>query len=688
MSVLEPEEMSHDLSISSWLERECKCDAVELASVVSGDDCSGPLLEIVCLLAQDCRSQKCTGCPMYFVSAQRGGSFWKREWTADQWEQLQAISIPNSVQELHSRCFYGCVNLRRVTFGSSSSLERIGVEAFSGQIVSGKCMACRLEEISIPDSVRELCERCFYRCWNLRRVTFGLSSSLELIGAGCIEVTTVREFHVPDGVRVLCDRCFYGCASLCCITFGSSSSLERIGVEAFSGKVIYIATTSCGITDITIPDGVRELCDQCFYCCSSLRRVTFGPLSKLERIGVQAFSGKSDSYGQNRACSIEVINIPDSVRELCDQCFYRCSSLRRVTFGPPSCLVKLGVGCIEATQVIDFHVPDRVRQLCDKCFYGCASLRHVTFGLLSTLDRVGAEAFSVKVDYGGNTNVCGLEDISIPDGVRELCDRCFFKCSNLRSVTFGASPSLERIGVEAFSGQIASGKGKACAIEEINIPDSVRELCNRCFYGCWNLRRVIFSPSSSLERIGIGCIGATLISEFHVPDGVRQLCDRCFYGCESIHRVTFGPSSKLERIGVEAFAAIVDYRGNRKQCPIEEISIPDSVRELCDRCFYGCSNLRRVTFGHSSSLERIGAKAFSGDGSDTNNIRACPIEEITIPDSVRELCDRCFYGCSNLSRVTFGPSSSLEKLGAGWIHGTRVTLTSIPNGVREPEPEP
>ena len=681
-----PEGTSHDFSIFDCLELvgECKCVGLELATVHSGDDGSNPMFEIVSLFAKDGRlseSQNCTGCPIYFVSVQRDRLFWKLELTADPWQQLQAISIPNKVRMLKFRCFYGCASLRRVTF--SSSLERIGVEAFSGPIVSGKSMACSLEQVSIPDSVRELGERCFCRCSNLRRVTFGLSSSLERIGAGCIEGTQVSEFHVPDGVRVLCDRCFYGCASLCCVTFGPSSSLERIGVEAFSSKASSTAPTACGIRDISIPDGVRELCDQCFYGCSSLHRVTFGLLSKLERIGVQAFSGLSDSYGHNKACSIEVINIPDSVRELCDQCFYRCSSLRRVTFGSSSSLERIGVGCIEATRVIDFHVPDSVRQLCDKCFYGCSSVRRVTFGSLSTLDWIGAEAFSVKVDYGGNTNVCGIEEITIPDGVRELCDRCFFKCSNLRRVTFGTSSCLERIGVEAFSGQIASGKGKACAIEEINIPDSVRELCNRCFYGCWNLRRVIFSSSSSLERIGIGCIGATLVSEFHVPDGVRQLCDRCFYGCESIRRVTFGSSSKLERIGVEAFSAIVDYRGNRKECPLEEISIPDSVRELCDRCFYGCSKLRRVTFGPSPSLEKIGVKAFSGDGDNPDNSRACAIESITIPDSVRELCECCFYGCSNLRVINFGASSSLEKLGAGWIDGTNVTLTNIPNGVQE-----
>ena len=38
-------------------------------------------------------------------------------------------------------------------------------------------------EISIPDPVREICERCFYRAKSLKSVTFGCSSHLEVIGA-------------------------------------------------------------------------------------------------------------------------------------------------------------------------------------------------------------------------------------------------------------------------------------------------------------------------------------------------------------------------------------------------------------------------------------------------------------------------------------------------------------------------
>lgn len=40
----------------------------------------------------------------------------------------------------------------------------------------------------------------------------------------------------------------------------------------------------------------------------------------------------------------------------------------------------------------------------------------------------------------------------------------------------------------------------------------------------------------------------------------------------------------------------------------------------------------RVTFGALSSLEQIGVCCFQGSG----------LEEVIIPDSIRELCDDCF----------------------------------------------
>ena len=50
------------------------------------------------------------------------------------------------------------------------------------------------------------------------------------------------------------------------------------------------------------------------------------------------------------------------------------------------------------------------------------------------------------------------------------------------------------------------------------------------------------------------------------------------------------------------------------------------------------------------------------------------LREIRVPDSVRELCDKCFFECECLYRVTFGVSSSLERIGTAALRGTAVVL--------------
>ena len=201
-----------------------------------------------------------------------------------------------------------------------------------------------------------------------------------------------------------------------------------------------------------------------------------------------------------------------------------------------------------------------------------------------------------------------LCDMSIPNNVRELCDRCFEECKSLRRVTFGSSSSLERIGVSCFA---RSG------VEEASIPDSVCELCDHCFEQCKSLRRVTFGSSSSVERIGASCFAQSGVKEVRIPDSVRELCDHCFKYCRELCRVTFG--SSLERIGVYCFA----------ESSVGDVSFPDSVRELGDRCFEECMHISSVTFGASSSLQCIGDLCFGRNG----------VEELIIPAS---LCDLCF----------------------------------------------
>ena len=386
-----------------------------------------------------------------------------------------------------------------------------------GSMINGNIVAQFGESVDL-DADAEDAKRPVYLVW--AGTNDVLWSTTHASGRGWPQL---REASIPNGVRELSDECFRFCNCLYHVSFGSSSSLERIGVSCF---------TFTNVCEVSIPDSVRELCDRCFEC-HHLCRVAFGSSSSLERIGIRCF----------KHTNIRELSIPDSVRELCDQCFWKCKNLCSVTFGSSSSLERIGIKCFAFSRLVDFEIPR-----------------------------------SVTAIGGGAFGECPMSDgIMIRDGC------CF----------------------SAFAGLVFANDCQSCccsygALKCVTIPDSVRELCDYCFSECWGLSLVTFSPSSSLERIGVSCFEDTEITELSIPDSVRELCDRCCNGCPELERLTFSPSSCLERIGARCFGG----------CKINELRIPDSVRELGDECFKECSWLSDVIFSPSSSLERIGFQAF------------------------------------------------------------------------------
>ena len=168
--------------------------------------------------------------PMYIVCTHRANSgLCSGSRAGRAFQQLRYVSVPNNVRELCDLCFCDCKGLRRVLFGSSSSLERIGVECFQGSGV---------KEVSIPDGVLELCDCCFEGCKSLRRVNFGCSSSLVRIGVRCFWSSGVEDVSIPDGVRELSGSCFSWCRSLRRVNFGSSSYLKSKGVDSSHWSVV------------------------------------------------------------------------------------------------------------------------------------------------------------------------------------------------------------------------------------------------------------------------------------------------------------------------------------------------------------------------------------------------------------------------------------------------------------------
>ena len=109
------------------------------------------------------------------------------------------------------------------------------------------------------------------------------------------------------------------------------------------------------------------------------------------------------------------VSIPDKVEELCEECFYECESLSRVTFGESSSLKLIGNGAFRETALVEIRIPDGVEELGEECFADCDSLSRVIFGESSSLKLIKKGAFC---------QTWIMARFRFPDGVEIVSEPC------------------------------------------------------------------------------------------------------------------------------------------------------------------------------------------------------------------------------------------------------------------------
>jgi hypothetical protein len=134
--------------------------------------------------------------------------------------------------------------------------------------------------------------------------------------------------------------------------------------------------------------------------------------------------------------------------------------------------------------------------------------------------------------------------VVIESRIEVLCERCFFSCESLTSVTFQSNSKLQRI--EEFAFQWSG-------LTTIEVPASVEVLCKSCFSSCKSLTSVTFEMNSKLQRIEEWAFAESGLTTIQVPASVEVLCKSCFSSCKSLTSVAFEMNSRLQRIEENAF---------------------------------------------------------------------------------------------------------------------------------------
>ncbi len=584
-------------------------------------------------------------------------------------EELYEVTIPNTVTYIGRNAFSGCSNLKTLNFNADncvtegdvftdcSSLNQIIFGVNVTKIPSQLFRNCSgLKSLNIPNTITEIEERAFENA-GLTEVTIPRAMSIigESAFGACNNLTTLNY----NAENCIVESSFAGCNLLCNISFGDN-------VSKIPESLLYRVTS---LKSIEIPNTVTEIGNYAFQ-----------------------YSGLME------------LTIPESITNIGIMAFANCPNLTTVYFNAINCNKVNGIfNSCEALNKVVFG--KSVKIIPESLLMGCANLKEINIS--DSVTEIGKYAF-----WG-----TGIEEITIPSGITQICESPLGSCKNLTTIYYNAknctmdnafsSSTLTNVIIGESVIKIPSYFLNDCEkVTQITIPESVSTIGGFAFAFCNELKTINFNAvncetvvaPNNISNVFWTCLS---LENAVIGENVKKIPDYLFTDCKGLKNVNI-PISVTE-IGKGAFSSTA----------ITEITIPQSVTYLADnafsfcdslktlyfnaehceinsndidsRIFYYCNSLVNVYFGENvtkipvgllyycenlseveipSSVTEIGAHSFNG----TN------ISKIVIPNVVAKIGERAFQHCYNLSSITIG--KSVQEIGE-YAFGTCYNVKTV-----------
>ena len=445
-----------------------------------------------------------------------------------------------------------------------------------------------------------------------------------------------RKYHIDESVE------FQG------VTY----TVTAIGEGAFANS---------HVTGVFIPYTVTKIGSSAFGFCSDLKSVDFDDNSLLTEIGNAAF------YNCSSLWSIE---IPELVTSIGRIAFAGCSNLTYVSIG------------------------NSVTSIGDRAFYGCSALTEVNITDLSAWCKIDfGNEHSNPLSYAHHLILDGgeLTNLEIPTEVTSIAAYAFCGYTELTSVII--PNTVSSIGVDAF-------KNCENIIEIYSYNTTAPE--GAPFDAAVKQNAILYIPSSGL-------------ASYKSADGwkdfadIRELAMSGFYDFDLdgvYYRIISIPDLTVEVVAKDAtyysyygditIPETVTYR-NREfrvisigskaflDCGgLRSLSIPNTITSIGEDAFSGCSGLVKLDI--EDGIESINGLNFPNSpietlywGRNTSDLfmqGKRTLKELTISNTINNIADDAFSGCSGLVKLNIGdgtesisglsfPNSPIETLYLG-----------------------
>ena len=376
----------------------------------------------------------------------------------------------------------------------------------------------QITKITIPKTVEHIESRCFDQCENMT----------EFVIEGATDGTSQ--------LKEIDSHAFLNCKKLASITL--PNSVTYLGDDVPTSREGGVFEGCESFTSFTFPSS---------YASNNLPSFTFKNCTNLATINWNGYNPKrlnnSTFYGCDK---ITWSQIPQSVEELGDNCFYHCDALTSVDL---SRIKKMDTGVFWWTPLTSVEWPAAVTEIPANTFWSCRQLTTIKGipgqpGAWDNITKIGANAF----------NECfALTTIKLPAELKTIDTQAFRTCINLATVDYGTK--VETIGDGAF--------WSTGALKKFFFKGSVKTL-----------------GANAFQESGLTCV--------HLK-GDMTIGKEAFMKCASLKYVEFPATSlatqPLTYVAEGMFAGCTS---------LPFITLPSTVTEIKANAFNGCSNLNYV----------------------------------------------------------------------------------------------
>ena len=391
----------------------------------------------------------------------------------------------------------------------------------------------QITKITIPKTVQHIESRCFDKCENMT----------EFVIEGASDGSSQ--------LKEIDSHAFLNCKKLASITLPNS--------------VTYLGENDPNSNDGGVFEGCESLTSFTFpssYASNNLPSFTFKNCTNLATINWNGYNPKRLNKNAFENCDkITWSQVPQSVEELGDNCFYLCDALTSVDL---SKIKKMDTGVFWATPLTSVEWPAAVTEIPANTFWACGKLTTIKGipgqpGAWDNITKIGENAFNMCV---------ALTTIKLPAELKTIDAQAFRSCDHLATVDYGTKVETIGDGAFWFTG----------ALKKFFFKGSVKTLGAHAF-----------------RESGLTCV--------HLK-GDMTIGKEAFMKCASLKYVEFpATSSATQPLTYVAEGMFADCTS------LPFITLPSTVTEIKTKAFDGCSSLKYVNI-LAASPATLGANAF------------------------------------------------------------------------------